>query len=166
MTILINNNELTINFISKVDEITSKVWQKNQKENPLFNLNELTEFKLYLPLSDWYVTKWNFICFQINRKLVYTIWFQFLRPEVDVWCACLTHLCPPLRSTFAIVSEGFKGGTSGAPIMPRDAVSRTANVERTGRHKWVNNSTSLNSSDNCVQGWELPQWSGFLVLPI
>ena len=36
-----------------------------------------------------------------------------------------------------IVSEGFKGGTRGAPIMPRDAVSRTANVERTGRHKWV-----------------------------
>ena len=32
--------------------------------------------------------------------------------------------------------EGFKGGTRGSPIMPRDAVSRTANVERTGRHKW------------------------------
>ena len=30
-------------------------------------------------------------------------------------------------------------GTRGSPIMPRDAVSRTANVERTGRHKWVNN---------------------------
>ena len=30
-----------------------------------------------------------------------------------------------------INSEGFKGGTRGAPIMPRDAVSRTANVERT-----------------------------------
>ena len=29
-----------------------------------------------------------------------------------------------------IDSEGFKGGTRGAPIMPRDAVSRTANVER------------------------------------
>ena len=26
------------------------------------------------------------------------------------------------------------GGTSGAPIMPRDAVSRTANVEHTARH--------------------------------
>ena len=39
-----------------------------------------------------------------------------------------------------IVSEGFKGGTRGAPIMPRDAVSRTANVERTGRHKWVKSS--------------------------
>ena len=37
-----------------------------------------------------------------------------------------------------IDSEGFKGGTRGAPIMPRDAVSRTANVERTGWHKWVN----------------------------
>ena len=32
-----------------------------------------------------------------------------------------------------IVSEGFKGGTRGAPIMPRDAVSRTANVERIER---------------------------------
>ena len=41
----------------------------------------------------------------------------------------------PLRGL--IDSEGFKGGTRGAPIMPRDAVSRTANVERTGRHKWV-----------------------------
>ena len=36
-----------------------------------------------------------------------------------------------------IDSEGFKGGTRGSPIMPRDAVSRTANVERTGGHKWV-----------------------------
>ena len=36
-----------------------------------------------------------------------------------------------------IDSEGFKGGTRGSPIMPRDAVSRTANVESTGRHKWV-----------------------------
>ena len=33
-----------------------------------------------------------------------------------------------------IDSEGFKGGTRGAPIMPRDAVSRTANVEGTSRH--------------------------------
>ena len=28
-----------------------------------------------------------------------------------------------------IVSEGFKGGTRGAPIMPRDAVSQTANLK-------------------------------------
>ena len=31
-----------------------------------------------------------------------------------------------------IDSEGFKGGTRGAPIMPRDAVSRTANVGTVG----------------------------------
>ena len=29
------------------------------------------------------------------------------------------------------------GGTRGAPIIPRDAVFRTANVERNGGHKWV-----------------------------
>ena len=32
------------------------------------------------------------------------------------------------NSESTIVSEGFKGGTRGSPIMPRDAVSRTANV--------------------------------------
>ena len=42
-----------------------------------------------------------------------------------------------------IVSEGFKGGTRGAPIMPRDAVSRTANVERNDGHKWVNEANEV-----------------------
>ena len=37
-------------------------------------------------------------------------------------------------SQSTIDSEGFKGGTQGAPIMPRDAVSRTANVEHNGGH--------------------------------
>ena len=36
-----------------------------------------------------------------------------------------------------IVSEGFKGGTRGAPIMPRDAVSRTANVGTVGKFQYV-----------------------------
>ena len=45
-----------------------------------------------------------------------------------------------------IDSEGFKEGTLGAPIMPRDAVSRTANVERTGRHKWVKGSGVLTNA--------------------
>ena len=30
--------------------------------------------------------------------------------------------------------------------MPRDAVSRTSNVERTGRHKWVKNMESITES--------------------
>ena len=38
-------------------------------------------------------------------------------------------------------------GTRGAPIMPRDAVSRTANVERTGRHKWVNSKRNFSMQD-------------------
>ena len=35
-----------------------------------------------------------------------------------------------LQIESTIDSEGFKGGTRGTPIMPRDAVSQTANVER------------------------------------
>ena len=51
-----------------------------------------------------------------------------------------------------IDSEGFKGGTRGAPIMPRDAVSRTANVERTGR---PNKSKNKSSIDIKVKTFEL-----------
>ena len=44
----------------------------------------------------------------------------------------------PLRVDSALRAlstlRGLSGGTRGAPIMPRDAVSRTANVERTVRH--------------------------------
>ena len=39
-----------------------------------------------------------------------------------------------LCSQNTIVSEGFKGGTRGAPIMPRDAVSRTAHVGTVGKN--------------------------------
>ena len=34
-----------------------------------------------------------------------------------------------------IDSEGFKGGTRGSPIMPRDAVSRTAHVGTVGTNR-------------------------------
>ena len=33
------------------------------------------EIRLYLPLSDWFGTKWKSVWFQINRKMVNTIWF-------------------------------------------------------------------------------------------
>ena len=60
----------------------------------------------------------------------------------------------PTAAESTIDSEGFKGGTRGAPIMPRDVVSRTANVEGTGRHKWVNmNVTNLYKElpiGNCI----------------
>ena len=38
-----------------------------------------------------------------------------------------------------IDSEGFKGGTRGAPIMPRDAVSRTAHVGTVGTNGLIVN---------------------------
>ena len=41
------------------------------------------------------------------------------------------------KSESTIDSGEFKGGTRGAPIMTRDAVSRAANAERNGGHKWA-----------------------------
>ena len=35
-----------------------------------------TEIKLYLPFSDWFGTKRTSVWFQINRKMVNTIWFR------------------------------------------------------------------------------------------
>ena len=66
------------------------------------------------------------------------------------------HLFMPTVPKFAVRETDVSrhnGGNSGAPlkplrddsalralspIMPRNAVSRTANVERTSRHKWDN----------------------------
>ena len=36
-----------------------------------------TEIRLYLPFSDWFWTKRTSVWFQINRKIVSTIWFRF-----------------------------------------------------------------------------------------
>jgi len=36
------------------------------------------------------------------------------------------------------------------PIMPRDAVSRTENVERNGGHKWVKEATSRQNNYGIV----------------
>ena len=50
-----------------------------------------------------------------------------------------TSRVPPLNlSEMIVLSEHYRLLLCRLFIMPRDAVSRTANVERTGRHKWVN----------------------------
>jgi len=56
------------------------------------------------------------------------------------------------------VSEGFKGGTRGAPIMSRDAVSRTANVERNGGHKWVPHGTETRKCLGRQCAWPFSFW--------
>ena len=42
----------------------------------LVMLNQ-TDIWLYSPFSDWFGTKWKSVWFQINRKMVNTIWFGF-----------------------------------------------------------------------------------------
>ena len=57
----------------------------------------------------------------------------------------LTHLCPPLRSTFAVretASLGIMEAPRVPPLNPSETIVlsehyRTANVERNGGHKWV-----------------------------
>ena len=36
-----------------------------------------TEIRLYLPFSDWFGTKQTYVWFQINRRMINTIWFRF-----------------------------------------------------------------------------------------
>ena len=51
--------------------ITCKYTQRNIFEILL----NTPENRFYLPFSDWFVTKCTFVWFQINRKMVNTIWF-------------------------------------------------------------------------------------------
>ena len=52
------------------------VWSSWQTQRNLFEilLNQ-PEIRLYLQISDWFGTKWTSVWFQINRKMVNTIWF-------------------------------------------------------------------------------------------
>ena len=61
----------------------------------------------------------------------------------------ITHLCPP----FPIVSEGFKGGTRGAPIVPRDAVSQTAHVGTVGTNGLTTCSAIATGQFTTVSPW-------------
>ena len=54
----------------------------------------------------------------------YTILLSMILIMCMLMCSFYVH---PRRTESTIDSEGSKGGTRGAPIMPRDAVSRTAN---------------------------------------
>ena len=49
----------------------------------------------------------------------------------------------PLRVDSALRALSSLRGLRGAPIMPRDAVSRTANVGENGVQKWVKKKISL-----------------------
>ena len=75
------------------------------------------------------------ICLYIITACVYIkTWKNYFKHIMIYIIICRIVSAESGTAESTIDSEGFKGGTRGAPIMPRDAVSRTANVERTGRH--------------------------------
>ena len=52
-------------------------WWLYTRRNLFEILLNQREIKLQLPFSDWFGTKRTSVWFQINRKMVNTIWFQF-----------------------------------------------------------------------------------------
>ena len=56
---------------------SSIIFQRYAQRNIFEILLSQTEIRLYLPFSDWFGTKWTSVWFQINRKMVNTIWFWF-----------------------------------------------------------------------------------------
>ena len=53
-----------------------------------------SEFRLYITFNDWYQTKQMSVWFQINRKIVYTIWIRvdLIRFRKD-FSVCVQNAC-------------------------------------------------------------------------
>ena len=107
-----------------------------------FSLHEICFFKKYFIVFFtflWIISSISSHIFVQGIILTlsphFFVFYQLFLGSFDIYCSKARKfhfVCCHIQST--IDSEGFKGGTRGAPIMPRDAVSRTANVERTARH--------------------------------
>ena len=65
---------------------------------------------------------------KINLRILPGLYQRFLGTTTRLGTQCVSRC----RILCTIDSEGFKEGTRGAPIMPRDEVSRTANVGTVG----------------------------------
>ena len=72
-----------------------------------------TEIRLYLPFSDWFGSKRMSVWFQINRKMVNTIWFLFdlirFRKDFSV-CSRRREKCS------SAVRQNFTWCRNGAPL--------------------------------------------------
>ena len=66
-------------------------WKCTQRNIFEILLNQ-TKIRLYLPRSDWFGTNRTSVWFQINRKMVNTLWFRFdlisFRKDFSV---CISH---------------------------------------------------------------------------
>ena len=68
--------EICIHVLSM--NILSTEWTLFYTQRNLFKiLSNQTEIRLYLLFSDWFGTKRTFVWFQINLKMITTIWFRF-----------------------------------------------------------------------------------------
>ena len=63
-----------------------------------------TDIRLYLPFSDWFGTKRTSFWFQINRKMVNTVWFRFDLVEFEKISLCVV---PFTDATNTIVATVF-----------------------------------------------------------
>ena len=93
-------------------------------------------------------------------------WFILNQLEIESDFGLIQHYSEKISlcvKQSTIVSEGFKGGTRGAPIMPRNAVSRAANVESNGEHKWVKACDYYSSGPSSRTGFS--EWMYGSVIP-
>ena len=68
---------------------------------------------------------------------MYTFFYTFFLEVIFIYFFYISYLwLDELGSQSTIVSEGFKGGTRGSPIMPRD-LSLSDSKCRNGGQKWV-----------------------------
>ena len=129
-----NSKWFRINYGLQVLCIRLSRWYSFRQRNCLSNPNStLRCFPSYLLLT--LLLYFLFIC--------YLPWCSLLDfPSVSILASTVFLSCSyraattfyQQRTQSTIVSEGFKGGTRGSPIMPRDAVSRTANVGTVGKN--------------------------------
>ena len=69
------------------------------------------EIRLYLPFYDWFRSKWTSVSFQINRKMVNTIWFwvYFIRFRKD-FSVCTCSIPNVYKLILIIHSHCFDSG--------------------------------------------------------
>ena len=72
-----HNNRRTTGLTTSKTSITAQVGVFYTQRNFFEFLLNKTGIRLYLPFSNCFRAKQTSVWFQINRKLVYTIWFQF-----------------------------------------------------------------------------------------
>ena len=95
--------EVNFSMASNLDQETSWMQKLHGNITQYFSYTQINlfeillnqpEIRLYLPFSDWFGTNQTFVWFQINRKMINTIWFRFglTRFELEFSACCSVSL--------------------------------------------------------------------------